>query len=718
MTTHTTLTRAIAQVLAAPLPGIMASASVTPIQPDGKSWYSIKAAANPGGAEIYIYDEIGYWGITAADFARDLKSLGDVSQIDLHINSPGGSVFDGTAIYNLLQNHKASVTVWIDGIAASMASVIAMAGDRIIMPENALMMIHNPWGGAVGDAEELRKQADVLDKVKASLLSVYTSRTGLSEEEVSAIMDAETWYTGDEAVEAGWADETTAAVDLAACARFDLQRMGYAHAPAQLSAQQHTPRGTAAPSATPKPVKGETMKTKQLRDAQGNLVLANVDENDNILNIIQLIEPAGTTRWHRPLAAEKQRREAIRAAFKGFEADHRETLDACLDDMDCTVEQAQSKLLAALGQGTTPTAKPTIVTGGRDETVVAKYRNDVVNALSARIGLEQADTSNPMAGYTLFELARNALQMNGINAYGMSKMDIVAKAFTHTTSDFGDLLSNVANKALLKGYDEAEETFERWTSVGELPDFKATTRVDLGAFPDLEHVPEGAEYQEATVGDRGETVQLATYGRLFSITRQAIINDDLGAFTRLPQKMGRAARRTLGNLVYAVLNGNPAMSDGTELFHANHGNLGTASAINTASVDALRALMAKQTLGDAYLNITPSYLIVPTEKRGLAIQTIESEFEIGASAKNNTAPNYVRHIAEVISDPRLSGNAWYLAANPAMFDTIEVQYLDGIQSPTLEQQSGWNIDGVEFKVRLDAGVKALDWRGLAKNPGA
>ena len=686
-------------------------------QPTGKSWYSIQAAAKANTADIYIYDEIGYWGITAADFAKDLKAQGDVTEIHLHINSPGGSVYDGTAIYNLLKNHKAHVTVHIDGLAASMGSVIAMAGDTIIMPENALMMIHNPWGGAIGDAEEMRKMADLLDKIKASLMTVYTSRTGLSEEEVSAIMDAETWYTGTEAQAAGFADTLTPSMDLAASARFDFTKLGYNHTPKQLNRQPNqTPSGSAAnPTQTPQP-KGETMKTKKVRDAQGNLVLAQVDENDNIINILEILEPAAKV-TDNVLAAEKQRREAIRAAFKGFEGDHRTVMDACLDDTDCTVETAQAKLLAALGANTTPTAKPTIQSG-RDETVIAKYRKDVENALSSRIGIATLDNSNPMAGYTLFELARNALQMNGINAYGMGKMDIVAHAFTHTTSDFGNLLANVANKAMLKGYDEADETFERWTSVGELPDFKAATRVDLGAFPDLKVVPEGAEYQQATVGDRGETVQLATYGRLFSITRQAIINDDLGAFTRIPQKMGRAARRTIGNLVYAILNGNPNMADGVALFHADHGNLAApAAAINTASVDALRALMRKQKLGDAHLNVRPSYIIVPVEKEGLAMQTMMSEFEIGAT-KANTAPNYVRNIAEVIADPRLSGNAWYLAANPSMFDTIEVQYLDGIQTPTLEQQSGWNIDGVEFKVRMDAGVKALDWRGLAKNAGA
>ena len=136
-----------------------------------QNWYEFKALEN-GATEIYVYDEIGFWGITAKDFARDLKELDPKGEINLRINSPGGSVTDGIAIYNLLKNHKAKVNTFVDGLAASMASVIAMAGDTITMPENALMMIHNPWGGAMGDADELRKTADVLDKMKTALVNV------------------------------------------------------------------------------------------------------------------------------------------------------------------------------------------------------------------------------------------------------------------------------------------------------------------------------------------------------------------------------------------------------------------------------------------------------------------------------------------------------------------------------------------------------------------
>lgn len=664
--------------------------------PKKKNWYEMKALAAPGTAEIFIYDEIGYWGITAKDFARDLKSLGDVTAIDLHINSPGGNVFDGTAIYNLLDHHSATITVYIDGLAASMGSVIAMVGDEIHMPGNALMMIHNPWGGAVGESDDLRKMADVLDKIKASLMTTYMKRTGKSEDEVSQLMDDETWLTGAEAVEHGFADVLADEMDLAASANFDFNRLGFNKAPDIGGGSSNEP----APN---KPAAVAAQKP-----------------NEEIEMTPEEIAAAKAKAKKDALAAEAKRRVDVKGAFKGFEETQAVLMNTCADDMECTVESAQAKLLAALGNQQTPVADGgSVVTSSVDMTVRNKYRSDVVAAIGARAGLVVPDNKvvNPMAGYTLFELARNALQINGISCGGMTKMQIVAKAFTHTSGDFGQLLADVAHKAALMGYDEAEETFDKWTGVGELADFKAMSRVDLGAFPDLVEVPEGGEYKNATFGDRGETVQLATYGRKFSITRQAVINDDIGAFTRIPRKMGMAGKRTIGNLVYAILTSNPKMADGVALFHATHGNLGTGAAISTSSVSAGRTAMRKQKDGEAFLNIAPKYLLCGVENEGLANVVRASEFAVDGD-KNQTVPNEVRDTFEVISDPRLSASAWYQAADQNMHDTVEVQYLDGVQSPHIEQQAGWDIDGTEFKVRIDAGVKALDSKGLRKNPGA
>ncbi|MGQ3049838.1 MAG: head maturation protease, ClpP-related [Niveispirillum sp.] len=196
--------------------------------PKKNSWYRIGGLVTPSegesSVEITIYDEIGYWGINASSFIRDLRSIGAVDRIDLRINSPGGDVFDGAAIYNLLLAHPARVVVHIDGLAASMASVVAMAGDEINIGSNAFVMIHNPWSVSVGDADEMRSMADLLDQIGQTIVTAYERKTGLGRDELTAMMNAETWMAGDEAVAKGFADHVTDAVKLSASANF--RRLG------------------------------------------------------------------------------------------------------------------------------------------------------------------------------------------------------------------------------------------------------------------------------------------------------------------------------------------------------------------------------------------------------------------------------------------------------------------------------------------------------------
>lgn len=156
-----------------------------------KSWYTIRARTS--GTEVLIYDEIGAYGVTAKGFLAELGALADDAAIDLRLNSPGGSVFDAVAIYNALKRHAGQITVWIDGIAASAASYIAMAGDTIVMPENAFLMIHDPSGLVMGTAEDMRSTAEALDKVKGSLIRGYAAKSGKADEEIAALMAVETW---------------------------------------------------------------------------------------------------------------------------------------------------------------------------------------------------------------------------------------------------------------------------------------------------------------------------------------------------------------------------------------------------------------------------------------------------------------------------------------------------------------------------------------------
>lgn len=200
-----------------------------------KKWYEIINKADK--AEIWIYEEIGedFWtggGITAKNFQKELSDI-KASQIDLHVNSPGGLVFDGITIYNLLKQHPANVTTYIDGLAASISSVIALAGDKVIMAENALFMIHKASGGIYGNSDDMRYYADMLDKVNGSIATTYISRTKKDESEINDLMAAETWFNAEEALAAGFIDEISGEVDMAACAKFIpvMAKAGFRHVP-------------------------------------------------------------------------------------------------------------------------------------------------------------------------------------------------------------------------------------------------------------------------------------------------------------------------------------------------------------------------------------------------------------------------------------------------------------------------------------------------------
>ena len=682
------------------------------------TWYAIRrrtalAAAAIGvaaAAEIYIYGDIGEsWydeTVSAAAFVRDLQAL-DVDTITVRINSIGGSVPDGLAIYNAIRRHKATITTEIDGMAFSIASLIAMAGDKVNMSSNAMLMIHAPWTYAAGNSVELRELADQLDTWAAAMSTSYAARTGDQPGMLALLTDGKDhYYTAEEAVAGKFVDAITDPMPLAASAR-DMPINRYRSLPAALARGEVTP---AAPAAS-------------LTDEDSMLKF----RNNLLLNAIGAAGAAaaggGTAAVILDaaaiLAADKTRREGIRASFGRFEAQAGVSAlrITCEDNHAITVEAAGQQLLAHLATGATPIAGNHVVTV-EDES--DKQRAAATQSLLARAGLVKAEGANPYRGFTLSELARASLTRAGMRSEGMDKTSFIGASFTHGGSDFPLLLANVASKAMLKGYEEAAETFQLWTRAGSLPDFKIGSRVDLNAFPSLRKVAEGSEYKYASLSERGEQVVLATYGELFSITRQAVINDDMSAFTRVPRLMGRAAIRTVGDLVYALLTANPNMKDGVPLFHATHGNLMTASGITTASVDAMQSAMALQRQGNAVLNIATKYLLVPRALKGIANVVRASEFDVGAS-KANTVPNAVRDTFEVISDARLDATSpltWYGAADGNSSDTIEVNYLDGNDKPYLEQKGGWDVDGTDFKVRIDAGVAPLDFRTMAKNAGA
>lgn len=331
------------------------------------------------------------------------------------------------------------------------------------------------------------------------------------------------------------------------------------------------------------------------------------------------------------------------------------------------------------------------------------------------------------------DMGRTYLVQRGISVRGLNRSGIIGAALTtrgiigHSTSDFASLLEDVANKSLGIGYDEAPERWQEWCRVITIPDFKQANFPNMSAFGDLALVYEDGEYTYGTYSDKKEVMTLATYGKLFSISRQALVNDDLNAFTRIPNGMGRAAARQVGDLAWNVLINGITVTmneDSIELFdaatHANFVAGGSGAAPSVATINAARTAMATQTdpSGAASLNITPRFLLVPhaLEGTGLQIQMAEKDPAIASGE----APNFLRGTFETIAEARLDADdaaKWYMAASPSLVDTVGVGFLDGQQSPFLETQNGWSVDGVAFKVRIDAAAAPLDFRGLYHNDG-
>ena len=725
-----------------------------------KNWAQIRSARNAQDtAELLIYGDIGesWWNesVTARDLVSQLQEI-EASTIRVRINSFGGSVADGLAIYNALRSHPATIHVVIEGVAMSIASLIAMAGDHIEMPANARFMVHAPWGDpGPGNEVQIQDFIDVLRGFRASMVSSYVRVCGEAKRaEIDAMLaDGKNHYYSAEDAEAfGFVHEVTREIPVAAhfsgLRRFkDLPAAAAAFA----TPKEHNMDWKALAAAlkltvtsdNEADIKAAVLARLNLQadatDAQINAAVvaaqkpastpaAPAASGGNVVDI----DAARNQGRDAAMAALAARNQNIRAAFSPFLAQDgiRDLYDSVMADPGISEDNARNQLLAKLGQGVEPVGARHSMQMGEDSR--EKFTRGATNVLLARAGLAQRERDNEFQSFTLFDLARASLDRNGISSGRMSRMELVATAFTHHSSDFTHLLENIAEKSMLKGAEEAEETFEMFTSKGVLSDFKVAKRVDLSKFPSLDEIPEGAEYKYATLGDSGEQVQLATFGKLFAISRQAIINDDMDGFTRVPRRMGRAAKRTVGNLVYAILIDNPKMSDNVALFHANHSNLiAPASVITSDSVDKMRVAMGTQTeklkdgqgklIEEVTLNIRLAKLIVPIALEGKAKQVRNSEFHVGESTTDNTIPNSVRDTFEVVSDARLdraSATAWYGAADPNVHDGIEVQYLDGVETPFLDRKEGWNVDGVELKVRLDAGVKALASNTLAKNAGA
>jgi len=465
---------------------------------------------------------------------------------------------------------------------------------------------------------------------------------------------------------------------------------------------------------------------KPLSERVEKLAEAQRAEKDEALSIEEMRKKAIRAKEN-TAANERARISAIDVAIEkvesAFDLDLAE-LRTDLINSDATEAEALRRINDAL-----VAAKP--AANGRNIRVTQeerdKSRDAAVDGILIRGGIAVDKVGDKQTEYqtmSLIEMAKDRLRLANQSVRGLDPMGIFQRAMT--ASDFSNILADVANKALLEGFETAEETYDVWADTsGRVNDFKEHIFARASEAPSLVEVnPDGGEYKYGAVSDAKEAVTVVDYGIIVPFTRKAMINDDLGALSDIREKLGAASRRKYGDLVYAVLTGNPTMGDGNSLFDAtNHGSndvaagSGAIPSVATLNVGAAAMATQKDLQSIQNLNIRPVYIITPWALKGTVDNLLTTTTPIAPGSAATPVMNPWSYLTSVY-DARLDAAdpaEWFLAARKGM--TVKLFTLNGNMTPLLETRDGWTVDGIEFKCRVTAAAKAMDWRGLFRNDG-
>ncbi len=391
-------------------------------------------------------------------------------------------------------------------------------------------------------------------------------------------------------------------------------------------------------------------------------------------------------------------------------------------DRQATVEQARAAAFEAMQQRSGGPIRTATISAGPSNDDPAVVVERMAEALVCRLrGGKPSEQARPYMQRRLVDMAGELLTRRGERGVSMMTPDQI---FTraggmHTTSDFPGLLTSTGNRLLMPAYEAAASPVKALARPTTISDFRAKTSLRLGAMPKLEKVLESGEITHTTRSEAKEAYSLATFARIFSLSRHAMINDDLGAFNDWAAAMGRAAAETEASELVALLVANsgvgPTMDDGKALFHADHGNLaGSGTAIDTTNLGVGRKAMRDQVgLAGEPINVAPKFLLVSSTKETQAESVLASIY-----AATPEDANLFSGRLTLAVEPRLAGNPWYLFADPALAPVLEYAYLTAAPGPQVSMREGWEVLGAEFRVVLDFGCGVVDHRGAYRNPGA
>ena len=418
-----------------------------------------------------------------------------------------------------------------------------------------------------------------------------------------------------------------------------------------------------------------------------------------------------------PDAATLETRAAIRsiAATAGLDS---AWADSQIDS-GADVTAARSAAFEAMAQRSAQPIRTATVGASGDDPAVIQARQ--VEALSARMmGSAPTEAARPFMQMGLADYARDALTRSGTVGVAMMGREELLQRAMHTVSDFPELLTGAGNRVLADAYKRAESPLKQLARQRTAADFRPMSTLKVGNFTKLEKVTESGEIKALSTAEAKEGYSIETFGGIFSLSRKAIVNDDLNAFARWGEMMGQAAAETEAGQLLALLTANAGagvtMGDGKALFHADHGNLaGTGAALSETTLSAARQAMRTQKMmdGTTPVNVVPRFLLVSP-----ALETAAEKLLTSIQANTTADVNPFGGKLSLIVEPRLTGNGWFIFGDPTTAPVLEYAYLSSAQGPQLSSRDGWEVLGREFRVTLDFGAGATDHRGAYRNAGA
>jgi len=687
--------------------------------------------------DVLLDDWVGWMWEEDVFFApgmvrQALATLGE-GRVTVRLNSPGGHADAGEQIRAILAGHPGGCRIVVEGVAASAASLIFMAGAERLMSAGSHLMIHDPSGAIWGNEAEARRKADQLGLTANTYAAVYAAASGKSAVECREIMKAETWFGPEAAIENGFADgiaDGGVAVVAPTVPALATVQTAYMSARDKLQARlaaAPTPERAPRPGRTPAVSSGtqhkETDMNTQTQTTTSTAPTTTPPQTPPVAPAPDtMAAPGGAADG---IAQERARVRAIRemaaphvAAGRFMQAD----LDALIDG-GVSVADAGSRILATMaanepaGRSAAPAARI-----GRDETETR---------MEGMIGALMGQADGPATMFRGMRLRHMAMELAG-PARGYNDLESIRRGMSSTTmmggaygvSDFAYITTEVMNRTLLAAYQRRAASWQLVTGAAQTAtDFRELHAVRFGGDFALKRVRENGEYEEAVLSDEAEGLKVERRGRTIRLTFEAVVNDDMGAFNRIPAEFAMAARAMENSMVWSLFRANAKLkSDGKSLFHADHGNLAApAAAISITSVSAGRKAMWEQrpfgsSDKDDFMQVEPDRLIVPPALELVALQfaTSTTPGEDGKvnPFKSTLTPGVVPNLGAAAGG---SDTAWYLVSSD--LPPIAHAYLDGYAAPTVQTIEGMNPDAVVMNARHIFGAAAVEHRGAWKNPG-